>query len=178
MKPFRFHEHQRSSRARNHALDRARGDVIVYLDDDNCFDADWLKSVVWAFTEFPDTSVCYGARVIDDDDRHRGLRDRSLPIVQFLSWDRDEVLRANRVDQNVIAHRPSPVRFDESIDYLSDWDVILQLTQDREPLALPVLAAYYYTDAPRLTADVGPDLHRTIYNYVRGQAIARRQGIA
>jgi hypothetical protein len=178
MRSFRLDEHQRSSRARNHALDRARGDVIVYLDDDNCFDPDWLKSVVWAFTDLPDTSVCYGARVIDDDSRHQGLPDRSLPIVQFLSWDRDEVLRANRVDQNVIAHRPSPVRFDESIDYLSDWDVILQLTQDREPLALPVLAAYYYTDAPRLSSDVGTELHGTIYDYVRSRAIARRQGIA
>jgi predicted AlkP superfamily phosphohydrolase/phosphomutase len=178
MRPFRFHEHQRSSRARNLALDHARGDVIVYLDDDNCFDQDWLKSVVWAFTEFPDTSLCYGARVIDDDSRHQGLPDRSLPIVQFLSWDRDEVLRANRVDQNVIAHRPSSVRFDESIDYLSDWDVILQLTQDREPLALPVLAAYYYTDAPRLTTDVGTEMHGKIYDYVRSRAIARREGIA
>jgi hypothetical protein len=152
--------------------------VIAYLDDDNCFDPDWLKSVVWAFTEYPDTSVCYGARVIDDDSRHRGLPDRSLPIVQFLAWDGDEALRANRIDQNVLAHRPSLVRFDESIDYLSDWDVILQLTQDREPLALPVLAAYYYTDAPRLTTDVRTEMHRNVYDYVRSRAIARRRGIA
>ncbi|HEX6476338.1 MAG TPA: glycosyltransferase [Acidimicrobiales bacterium] len=178
MRPFRFHEHQRSSRARNHALDRAQGDVIVYLDDDNCFDPDWLKSVVWAFTEYPDTTVCYGARVIDDDSRHRGLFDRSLPIVQFLAWDGDEALRGNRVDQNVLAHRPSLVRFDESIDYLSDWDVILQLTKDREPLALPVLAAYYYTDAPRLSTDVGAEMQRHAYDYVRGRAIARQRGIS
>ena len=72
----------------------------------------------------------------------------------------------------------SPVRFDESIDYLSDWDVILQLTQDREPLALPVLAAYYFTDAPRLSADIGTETHGHIYDYVRSRAIARRRGIA
>lgn len=178
VRPFRFDEHLRSSRARNHALDRARGDVIVYLDDDNCFDADWIKSVVWAFTEYPETSFCYGARVIDDDRRHRNLPDRSLPIVQFLPWDGAKALDGNRVDQNVIAHRPSSVRFDGSIDYLSDWDVILQLTEDSEPLALPVLAAYYFTDAPRLTTDVGGELHGQIYDYVRSRAIARRDGIA
>ena len=45
-----------------------------------------------------------------------GTRDcpgRSMPIVQFLAWDRRRDAGVERVDQNVIAHRPSPARLDE-----------------------------------------------------------------
>ena len=52
------------------------------------------------------------------------------------------------------------------------------LFRSREPLALPVLAAYYFTDAPRLSADIGTETHGHIYDYVRSRAIARRRGIA
>jgi predicted AlkP superfamily phosphohydrolase/phosphomutase len=137
-----------SSRARNHALDRANGDVITYLDDDNRFDPDWLRAVAWAFGEFPGTQVAYGARVVDDDLRHQGLSGRSMPIVQFLEWDRDAMMQSNRVDQNVIAHRPSPARLEESGDHFTDWDLMLQLTDDCDPLELPAVAVHYYSDVP------------------------------
>lgn len=174
---FRLDPRRGSSRARNHALDNAHGDVVVYLDDDNSFDADWLRATVWAFTEYPDVDVLYGARVVDDDDRHRRLPTRSLPFVQFLPWDRDEQLRASRVDQNVIAHRPSPVRFDEQLHDFMDWDHLLQLTDAVDPLPLPALAAYYYTDEPdRMTTRFRDE--DVVYRYVRDKTIARRRGNA
>jgi predicted AlkP superfamily phosphohydrolase/phosphomutase len=148
IRPVRFAEHGGQSRARNQALDSARGDVIAYLDDDNRLDPDWLRAVAWAFTEHPHTQVAYGARVVDDDVRHQGLPGRSMPFVQFLAWDRDAMMRSNRVDQNVIAHRPAPARLDESIDQFSDWDLMLQLTADCDPLELPVVAVHYYSDVP------------------------------
>ena len=51
-------------------------------------------------------------------------------------------------DMNVIAHRASSVRFDPVMTYFADWDLLLKLTDDCEPLALPVLAAHYYSDLP------------------------------
>jgi hypothetical protein len=146
IRAFRFDDQRNSSGARNHALDLVQGDVVVYLDDDNRFDPDWVRSVAWAFSEYPDTQVAYGARVIDDDTRHQGRPGRSMPIVQFLAWDRVAMIESNRVDQNVIAHRPSPVRFDEAIDQFSDWDLMLQLTEHRDPLELPAVAVHYYSD--------------------------------
>ncbi len=148
IRTFRFERQGGSSRARNHALDAARGDVVVYLDDDNRFDPDWVRAVAWAFTEYPDTRVAYGARVVDDDIRHQGLPGRSMPMVQFLAWDREAMLQSNRVDQNVIAHRPSPARLDETGDHFTDWDLMLQLTDDCEPLELPAIAVHYYSDVP------------------------------
>jgi hypothetical protein len=158
LRPFQLEEGTGGAIARNLALDNAQGDVIVYLDDDNRFDPDWLRAVAWTFTEYPETRVAYGARVVDDDVRHRGLEGRSFPFVQFLEWDREAVLQANRVDQNVIAHRPSPARLTDIAMQFSDWDLILQLTVDTEPLAIPAIAAHYYSDAPDRLTDIAREI--------------------
>ncbi len=175
---FRLDAQGGSSRARNHALDRIKGDVVAYLDDDNRFDPDWLRAVAWAFGEFPDTQVAYGARVVDDDLRHRGLAGRSMPIVQFLEWDRAAMLESNRVDQNVIVHRPSPARLEESGDHFTDWDLMLQLTDDCEPLELPAVAVHYYSDVPdRVTALARQAAIETgIAEQIRQRARERRGG--
>ena len=52
--------------ARNVALDAAAGDLVAYIDDDNRMHPEWLRSVVWAFEQHPETEVLYGAFVIDD----------------------------------------------------------------------------------------------------------------
>ena len=133
--------------ARNHALDRAVGDVIAYLDDDNRFDPDWLHAVVWAFSTHTDRDVLYGARLVDDIDRHRTGVAGGEPWVQFLPWDRTAA-DFNRVDMNVLAHRRSSERFDVSVDYYSDWDLLTRLSAKIDPFELPVIATYYTTDGP------------------------------
>jgi predicted AlkP superfamily phosphohydrolase/phosphomutase len=158
LRPFQLEGDTGGAAARNVALDNAHGDIIVYLDDDNRFDPDWLRAVAWAFTEHPDTRFAFGARVVDDDDRHRGLASRSMPFVQFLEWDREAMLQANRIDQNVIAHRPSPARLTDIALQFSDWDLVLQLTVDTEPLAIPAIAAHYYSDAPDRLTDIARDI--------------------
>jgi predicted AlkP superfamily phosphohydrolase/phosphomutase len=180
IRPFRLEGKNLASGARNHALDHAKGDIITYLDDDNRFDADWLRSLVWAFNEYPETVVCYGARAIDDDLRHRGLDARSLPFIQFNPWGRDAMLRSNQVDMNVIAHRPTPLRFDPSTNHFADWDLLLQLTDDVDPLPLPVVATYYYSDvADRLSADFrDAEFVEDAMEYIRQRTITRRQSDA
>jgi glycosyltransferase involved in cell wall biosynthesis len=174
IRPLRI-QHAGASAARNHALDHARGDVIVYLDDDNRFDPDWLRSVVWAFTTYPDAAVCYGARVVDDFDRHHTGHAGGLPWVQFLSWDREAAEEFNRVDMNVLAHRPSGARFDPKVDYYADWDLLLKLTDGADPLELPVVAAYYTTDAEnRLTGALGTAAIDLQYEHVRDSTAERR----
>jgi predicted AlkP superfamily phosphohydrolase/phosphomutase len=138
--------------ARNVALDHANGDVVVHLDDDNRFDTDWLKAVVLTFDERPDARVAYGARFIDDTGRQHGNEPNGEVGFQLLRWDREATLQFNRVDMNVLAHRPGPARFDEGLRMYVDWDLLLTLTADTDPVEIPVVAAYYTTDAPgRLT---------------------------
>jgi hypothetical protein len=49
-----------------------------------------------------------------------------------------------------IAHRSglAEARFDERLSRLGDWDLLLRLTAERDPLVLPAIACHYTTDAP------------------------------
>ena len=73
-------------------------------------------------------------------------------------------------------HRPSAVRFDETIDHFSDWDLLLQLTDDCDPLALPAIAVHYHSDAPDRVTDAARanGVEPAIAARVRARALARR----
>jgi glycosyltransferase involved in cell wall biosynthesis len=149
--------HRGAAAARNLALDDARGDVITYLDDDNRYDPDWLKAVAFTFATRPAVRVCYGARVIDDLGRAHGGVSTGSPAVHYLPWDRTRIREHNRADMNVLAHRPGPERFDEQLKMLADWDLLLQLTDEHDPVEVPAIAAYYSTADPnRLSNAVAP----------------------
>lgn len=144
--------------ARNHALSLASGDVITYLDDDNWFDSDWLRAVAWLFGQQPETTIAYGIRVVDDVERHRENRSGGLPWAQLVPWDREHSRHNNLIDINVLAHRPSSIRFDPLCNgVLDDWDMIRALTVGADPVAIPVIAAYYTTDAPSRLSDLPAD---------------------
>jgi hypothetical protein len=70
------------------------------------------------------------------------------------AWHREALRRDNLADIGAIAHRSGfrEARFDETLQEMGDWDLLLRLTKDRDPLVLPAIACYYTTDAPnRLT---------------------------
>jgi predicted AlkP superfamily phosphohydrolase/phosphomutase len=143
--------------ARNLGLEAAHGDVIVYLDDDNRFDPDWLKAVALTFGTLPETLVAYGARVCDDFGRVHHGPSNGRPWMQFAAWDPDALEDFNIADTNVLAHRPSSERFDEELSFFGDWDLLLRLTQNRSrpPTEIPAIAAYYRTDVDgRMTSSV------------------------
>lgn len=156
--------------ARNLGLDHATGSLIVYLDDDNRFDPDWLKAVAWTFEDRPDAQVAYGARLIDDTGRHHGL-DRSGQVgIQLLHWDRPAALEYNRVDMNVLAHRACPARIDPQLVYFVDWDLLLTLTEATVPVEIPVVAACYTTSATdRLTTTIPSDQIERELSFIRNK---------
>lgn len=134
--------------ARNLGLRHASGEIIAYLDDDNFWHEDWLKSVVWGFTERPEVDVIYGAFVVDDPSRLR--KKEQLPKLYFRDYDHHGLARNNIADQSCIVHRAglAEAHFDETLREMGDWDLFLRLTREKPPLPLPALACYYLTDAP------------------------------
>ena len=159
--------------ARNLALNAARGDLVAYLDDDNRFDPHWLKAVVLSFNARPQTSVCYGARVFDDVGRMHEGESRGRPGLQFVEWDAEAIRKANFVDMNVLAHRRSPLRFDEQLTHIGDWDLLLRLARDSEPVAVPAVAAYYRTDlGDRLSTTLSDEEIDRDYERVRSKLAA------
>jgi glycosyltransferase involved in cell wall biosynthesis len=156
--------------ARNIGLDAAHGDVIVYLDDDNRFDPDWLKAVALTFNSLPDTAVAYGARVCDDFGRVHHQAGNGRPWMQFAAWDADAVEDFNIADTNVLAHRPSHERFDEELSFYGDWDLLLRLTRERAPVEIPAIASYYRTDVDgRMTTTVPQEEIERAYRRVLGK---------
>jgi len=154
--------------ARNVGLDAAQGDVIAYLDDDNRFDSQWLKAIALTFIALPDESVCYGARVFDDEGRLMQGVSSGRPGFQFVGWDPEAIREGNFVDMNVLAHRPSAVRFDETLSHLGDWDLLLRLAPDGKPVEVSAIAVYYRTDVyGRISTTVPSEEKDREYHYIR-----------
>lgn len=159
-------DHSGVGAARNLALEKCRGDVVAYIDDDNLMCRHWLKSVVWAFQHHPEIEVLYGARVVET------LRPDAwgdLPWVHLQPYDRWQLEKCNYIDMNTLTHRSGLAEavFDDTLRGCSDWELVLRLTALRAPLALPVVACTYSTDAPhRISADP--------MAFVDGRAVARR----
>ncbi len=140
--------------ARNRGLAEARGELIAYLDDDNSMHPGWLKSVAWAFAQRTDVDVLYGGWLVDDPGRVRGGEGGGLPEYWITPFDRELHRRQGLADMSAIAHRAglAEARFDPELPGSHDWDLMVQLTAEREPLVLPVVAAYYTTDGPDRTS--------------------------
>lgn len=139
----------RCGAVRNELLDRARGDVVVYLDDDNQFDARWLASAAWAFETFPDVQLLYGALVIDHARPHDGTPPR-LPEIHLRPFDAEHLAEANFVDTGTIAHRSSldGARFDPHLEVFGDWELFGRLAAVTTPMRLPAISVIYRTDTP------------------------------
>ena len=164
--------------ARNHALSHASGSIIAYLDDDNIMDPGWLAALAWVFTERPDVDVAYGGLLIDDMRRAHGAGSGSLPQLYLRGWDRQDLLTHNLTDISAIAHRAGlpHAHFDERLEPLGDWDLLIRLTTRKPPLMVPVIACYYSTaGADRLSHRLD-DLATRRESILAAHAIERRLG--
>ena len=143
--------------ARNAGVDAARGELIAYLDDDNAMHPGWLKSVAWAFEQWPEAEVVYGGIVTDDPARLRGGPGGAMPVIWFYPYDRAALSEANLGDTSAISHRAGlgEARWDEDLPTMGDWDLLARLTTERDPVALPAIACFYSTDAPRRLSTSG-----------------------
>ena len=142
--------------ARNAALALCTGDAVAYLDDDNLMHPLWLHAVAWAFSTFPDESCLYGARIVEANTcAMPGLPTSRMPRYQFVPYRRWLLEQANFIDVNVLAHRHpmAEARFTESLAQAADWELVLRLTRDSDPLALPVVASLYSTSGGQRLSD-------------------------
>lgn len=127
--------------AANLALERAKGQWLIFLDDDDLFDPGHIAGLIQAVQEHSGTSVVYtGVRLEDSEgqvigifnfpyDQRRLLGNNYIPIHALL-FSRDLI-------------RESEANFDENMEVYEDWDFWLQLSRHTSFLHLNNISAVY-----------------------------------
>ena len=126
---------------------------MAYLDSDNLWYPNFLTAAVARFAAYRDATCAYGALVMDA----HAVPSRNNDFVLFDEFDRQRLFQENFIDINTVLHWRALADiyggFDESLDRLVDWDLLLRLTKDKPARRIPVLAARYrIVDDQRVSA--------------------------
>lgn len=120
-----FQEDQGASAARNHGMQKARGDFLKFLDDDDYLRPGTLISQYDALNE-SDADVCYGDYTVEfEGDKSSHLhtnQDHSSLFVGLASGD------VNRIPLSFLFERSAleGVHWDEGLKYLEDVEFMMR----------------------------------------------------
>ncbi|MFN0087738.1 MAG: glycosyltransferase [Blastocatellia bacterium] len=132
--------HRNVSVARNQGLARAKGEIIAYLDTDNVWYPDYLARVVEAFERDHAVDGLYAAQLVEQ-------ADPPSSFVRCEPFDLKRLRRENYIDMNVFSHRRRMVEahggFDERMERLTDWDLILRYAEAGRIQRIPELGGIY-----------------------------------
>lgn len=113
-------------RAANAALDHARGEWLVFLDDDDGFAPTHVEGLLDALAHAPGARVAYSATaVVEPDGKARMLIGASFNRLHLFIGNYMQIGAA-------LFHRSlveEGARFDERLGCYEDWDFIIQLAQ-------------------------------------------------
>jgi glycosyltransferase involved in cell wall biosynthesis len=144
IRPFRLPENRGASAARNHALCRARGEIIAYLDCDDEYHPDYLAQV-HTWRSAADVLV-FAYDLLEERPGMPGLG-------QVRTWDpapgRDRLTQECIVTPLGVAHRRDLLEavglFDESLSFEVDWDLWKRLARAGASfLFLPLKSGRYH----------------------------------
>ncbi len=131
--------------ARNHAMKRARGEILCYLDDDDRFLADHLSVVVAGLLTGGEDFVYTDVVLVAEDSRGRELQ-RHNPYAHA-GFSRERLLVGNFIPINTWAHRRECLDevglMDETLQSYEDWEFLLRMS-----------ARYGFRHLGRTTAEV------------------------
>ena len=132
------------SAARNKGLEAANGKYIAYLDSDNLWDSRYVASMVGAFLKLPDAQAVYSGQLLYNGN------DTKPFAVRFGSFNRSLLTNRNYIDLNSFCHTKELYKriggFDETLQRLVDYDLIMRMAETGEIYSVPVLLSHYYFD--------------------------------
>lgn len=144
--------------ARNLGLDRATGEWVTFLDDDNVMGAAWLRAIADFAGRHPHAAVAYGGQLREHEDGSAWPEHHQLLFVE--PFDHERIRAGNFVDLGALAVRrdADQLWFDASLRRFIDWEMVARLAAVHEMHPLPVLASVYFTRHESRISHVGrPD---------------------
>lgn len=121
------------SAARNTGLKLARGQYVVYLDDDDLMLPDHLETLAGAIQSHPNSVVYVDADYVNEtlEGRRRIEHSRGNPLLHD-AFSADRLAVQNFIPVNTFSHPRAIVDriggFDESLPALEDWEFLLRLS--------------------------------------------------
>jgi glycosyltransferase involved in cell wall biosynthesis len=135
--------------SRNLGLDMARGDWVLFLDDDDSFLPHHLEAIHGHIRKSVADVVFTDCEVVSEDRSKPQQISMSGVKLDFLGQGTDELWIKNFIPLHALAYRRSVLdgcRFDSHLRSLEDWDFLLSVASKSTPLAVPGGGAVMYKD--------------------------------
>lgn len=140
------------SGSRNFALERATGDIICYLDDDDLYLENHFATVADFFMKNSGQAACYTAQYYCVENEHGEVlyRRHMSPAPRPLT----DLYYSNFINMNILAHRKTTLEtagmFNNRLKAFVDWDFVLQLSKHFDIHYVPV---FTHEHRHRITPD-------------------------
>ena len=146
---FRLEKHGGKSHANNYAIDRAKGDVIAYLDDDDRWHRDHLQVTVGELVKFESRMFVYADYIKVDClvDRNGTQLPVKKELMRLENARYDSLDPSNFIPNFAIVHKKSlfeAERYDEALDFLEDWDLIRRFSKHAYFVRVPEATGEYW----------------------------------
>ena len=140
-------QHRGVSATRNAGMQAATGEIFSYLDTDNVWRKHFLLIMAAAFVESDELTTAYSALKLCDQDTGR-------ETIRAAPFDRRRLLDLNFIDLNIFTHRrilfDQLSGFDETLNRLVDWEMIIRYTKHYEPAFFPFIGVDYFLNRNEL----------------------------
>ena len=143
--PMRFidsSENLGRSHAANVGLNSAKGDYLIFLDDDDTFNPEHIAGLINELHQQPNTQVAYsGVRAEDSE--------KNLICLFNYPYEPEKLLITNYIPIHAVLFsreliEVNNIRFDENLDVFEDWDFWLQLSRHTTFLHVDQISAIYH----------------------------------
>lgn len=152
IKYFNLEKNFGKSYANNFGIDKSKGEVIAYLDDDDIWFENHLESAVRALLEFPSRQIVYTdyIKVRHAMDKLGVFNPFRKEVMQIQTARYDTFDQMNFIPNFCLVHKKEVFntveKYDESLRYYEDWDFIRRLSKKNYFVHVPKITGEYWIE--------------------------------